>query len=69
MKQLAIDWIELTAAFDNSFPEISHYLDTETGQLLMVTNETRWQLESIAEEHYDPDDPNAFDIKAVVAEG
>lgn len=68
MKQLAIDWIELTTAFDSAFPEISHYLDTETGQVLMVTDEIRWELESIAEEYYDPDDPDAFDIEAVLAE-
>lgn len=68
MKQLAIDWVELTTAFDNSYLEISHYLDTETGKVLVVTDEARWQLESIAEEYYDPDDPEAFDIDAVLAE-
>ncbi len=68
MKRLAIDWIELDAAFDSSFPEVNHHPDTETGRVLTVTDETRRQLESIAEEYYDPDDPDAFDIEAILAE-
>ena len=34
----------------------------------MVTDETRWKMESIAEEYFDPDDPDAFDIEAILAE-
>ena len=65
MKQLAIDWIELSAAFDNTFSETSHYRDTETGQVLVVTEEVHWQLESIAEDYFDPNDPDAFDLEAI----
>jgi hypothetical protein len=33
-----------------------------------VTDEARRQLESIVEEYYDPDDPDPFDIEAVLVE-
>jgi hypothetical protein len=37
VKQLAINWLDLTDAFENIFLEtLDYYLDTETGQLLMV---------------------------------
>ena len=62
MKQLAIDWIELSAAFNSTFPEMSHYLNTETGRVLMVTDEARWQLESLVEEYLDPDDEGVRNI-------
>jgi hypothetical protein len=34
MKQVAIDWGELTMAFESSFWGMSYYLDTETGQVI-----------------------------------
>ena len=36
MKKLALDWTELKLAFDNSDFEFDYYLDTETGQILLV---------------------------------
>ena len=67
MKQLAIDWIELSDAFDFSSPEMSSYLDTETGQVLTVTDEDRYELEEIYEEHFDPDAAEEFEIEEVLA--
>lgn len=49
MKKLSIDWGELSLAFDNSFWGASYYLDTETGQVLTVTDEANQQLEQIYE--------------------
>jgi hypothetical protein len=68
MRQLAINWIELSAAFDNFITETGYYLDTETGHIFSVTNEARRQLESIVQEHHDSDDPDAFDLEAILVE-
>ncbi|MCL4267614.1 MAG: UPF0158 family protein [Anaerolineae bacterium] len=67
MKQLAIDWDDLTLAFDSSFGEMSHYLDTETGQVLTVTDEIRRALGQIYEGYYNPDNPDAFDMEQALA--
>jgi len=66
MKKLAIDWMQLEMAFDDSSYESSYYLDTETGQVLMVTEETRWKLESIYEEYAGLDDSADFDLPAIL---
>jgi len=68
MKRLTIDWGELLAAFEDTFLEVNYYLDTETGEVLMVMDETRSQLERISETHYDPDAPDDFDIEKVLAQ-
>ena len=68
MKRLALDWGELSMAFDNSFWEMNYYLDTETGQVLVVTDEASRELEQIYEEHYDPDNPDAFDIELALSQ-
>ncbi|KAA3663501.1 MAG: hypothetical protein DWQ04_10490 [Chloroflexi bacterium] len=67
MKRLHIDWSELIAAFaDSSTWEINYYLDTETGQVLMVTDDARRQVEQIYEAHFDPDAPDSFDMTAAL---
>jgi hypothetical protein len=68
MKQLAIDWGDLALAFDSSFGEMSYYLDIETGQVLVVTDETRWAMEQIYEAQYDPDNPDAFDLETALSQ-
>ncbi len=68
MKKIPIEWGDLELAFDNSFWEISYYLDKETGQTLMVTDETRQELERIYEAYFDPDAPNEFDLEAALAQ-
>jgi hypothetical protein len=68
MKKLAIDWVELSTAFDSSGWEMSHYLDTETGQILTVTEDANQQLEQIYEEFYDPDDPDVFDMERALTQ-
>jgi hypothetical protein len=66
MKKLAVNWMELELAFDDSSYESSYYLDTETGQVFMVTEETRWKLESIYEKFAGVDDGADFDLSAVL---
>jgi len=68
MKQLSIDWLQLELAFDNSFPEMSYYLDLETGEVFMVTEETLWELEKFNQAHFDPDAPDDFDMDAALAQ-
>lgn len=68
MKQLAIDWGDLALAFDSSLGQMSHYLDMETGQVLVVTDEARRAMEQIYEAQYDPDNPDAFDLELALSQ-
>lgn len=45
MKKLKVDMAELEWAFEDASWEISHYLDLETGEVVMVTDEIRRYLE------------------------
>ena len=49
MKQLPVTLQELIDIFDMGFQELHHYLDTETGQVVMVIEEIRDQLETLYE--------------------
>jgi uncharacterized protein UPF0158 len=49
MKRLKIDLAELGFAFESSSWAISHYLDTETGAVVMVTEDTRHMLDDLNE--------------------
>ena len=66
MKKLAINWIELEQAFDNSSFEIDYYLDTETGQVLIVTDEARSELETIYQQYGNVPEGEVFDLTAVL---
>ena len=52
MRKLKIDLSELADAFDNSSPEAGYFLDLETGQVVLITEETRSELEQIYEAMY-----------------
>ncbi len=45
MRKLKIDWGDLEMAFDTGSMEMSHYLDLETGEVPMVTEDDRSYLE------------------------
>lgn len=45
MRQLKVDWVELDIAFENSSWEMHHYLDLETGAVVMVTDEIACYLD------------------------
>jgi hypothetical protein len=46
-QQLNVDWSGLETGFEDSSLEASHFLDTQTGQVLMVMSDTLRQLEGI----------------------
>jgi len=45
MRKLKIDWMELDAAFQSGSWEMHHYLDLETGEVVMLTSEVTGYLE------------------------
>src|SRR3954471_6991390 len=49
-RKLSVDLGELDVAFDGVSLETTWYLSLETGQVVMVTDEIRAELESILEE-------------------
>ena len=55
-RRLPVDLEELATAFENGFPDLSYYLDTETGSVAMVSDETRGDLERIYAELDTSDD-------------
>ncbi len=50
MRKLKVDLGELAFAFESGFHEQSNYLDLETGEIVVVTDDTRRELEEICEE-------------------
>ncbi|MEI6043239.1 MAG: UPF0158 family protein [Chloroflexota bacterium] len=49
MRNLKVNLEELVGAFDTDFAEMWHYLDLATGEIILVTDETRQQLEELLE--------------------
>lgn len=62
MKKLEINLSELASAMDDASMLIDYYLDLETGEVVMLTNETRSDLEQIYEENFDPEAAEEFDL-------
>lgn len=56
MRKLKVDMSELEFAFEQSPGEMSFFLDTETGELILITDEIRYELERIYEDIYDERD-------------
>jgi hypothetical protein len=50
MRRLKINRMGLEDAFESGFPETQYYLDTDTGDVLMVRDESRLALEQLREE-------------------
>jgi predicted nucleotidyltransferase len=50
MRRLKINLIDLEGAFETNSPEMHHYLDTETGEVLTVTDDFRQELERLWED-------------------
>jgi hypothetical protein len=61
MRKVKVDLPELLAAYQMSFDEIEHFLDLETGRVVMVTDDASSAAEQFAEEVDidDGDDPRA----------
>lgn len=68
MRKLKIDLDELAYVLEDASWETDQYLDLETGQVVMVRDETRRELEAIYEETYDPEIEEAFDLAQVLKE-
>lgn len=68
MKQLEIKWYELEDAFEAQSFEMAYYLDTETGEVLMILDEDRYHHQETYEKYADPDDMENFDIEAALAQ-
>jgi len=49
-RKLSVNLSELESAFESSFETMSHYLDLETGQIVMITEDIHWRLEEIYKE-------------------
>ncbi len=47
MCQLKIDMSDLEIAFDYGGGMVSHYLDTETGEIISISDDDNFQLEAI----------------------
>jgi hypothetical protein len=59
LRKLAVDMGELTFAFEDASWTANYYLDTETGHVITIMDETHSQLEELYEEAYErnPDSP------------
>jgi hypothetical protein len=68
MKELGIDLGQLEMAFEDASWESSYYLDLETGQVIWITQETRWELESLYEEGFDPESEEPMDLVKAIEE-
>ncbi len=49
-RRLKINLEDLTDAFDSAFDKMWHYLDLETGEVVLVTEDDRRQLEALLED-------------------
>jgi len=68
VRKLKVDLDELAYAIEDASWETDYYLDLETGQVVMVRDEMRRELEAIYEESYDPETEEAFDLTQVLEE-
>ena len=62
-RKLPVDLTELDIAFEDASSAMNYYLDLETGEVLVVTDDVRQQLEELYEELGDaaPMEPGALD--------
>jgi hypothetical protein len=54
-RRVKVNLDELSAAFEVKMMEVDNYLDLETGEVVMVTDEARSDLEEIYDKIYDED--------------
>jgi hypothetical protein len=53
MRELKIDLSDLDLAFESGGEMLTFYLDTETGEIINITDDDRRSLENIYESYYD----------------
>ncbi|MBK8931329.1 MAG: hypothetical protein IPM76_03245 [Chloroflexi bacterium] len=59
-EKVTVNWDELSEAFGNSGMELRYFLDTDTGQVLMVTAEDQRYLQELYEEAQEEEASAAF---------
>jgi hypothetical protein len=64
MKKLPVEMSELLFAFEDASWMANRYLDTETGQVVMITDEIHSRLEELYEQAYeiDPESPPELEV-------
>ena len=67
-RRLKVDLDDLASAFDNDSDEMHFYLDTETGKVELVTEETRRELEAIDEQIFDEEGQERIPLEQALAE-
>lgn len=65
-RRMTVDLDELVTAFEHGFPDLSYYLDLETGEVAMVSAETRGELEEIDAELDNGEDLDAAAVAAAI---
>jgi hypothetical protein len=63
-RKVKINLDELSAAFEIQMMEVSNYLDLETGEVVIVTDEARRELEDIYDEIYDEEGNRVISLEA-----
>jgi predicted nucleotidyltransferase len=66
MRELKLDLEQLIYAFEDASWMTNYYLDLETGQVVMISDDTRRQLEEIYEEADDAEVEAGFDLAEVL---
>lgn len=62
-RKLRVDMAELDAALQTDSYEMRHYLDLETGRIVMITDEMSRKLERIYDEIYDEEGTRAVTLE------
>ena len=66
MKRLEVDLGMLIVAFEDASWMTNYYLDLETGQVVMITDDTRRQLEEFYRETYEAEAEQPLDLAEVL---
>jgi hypothetical protein len=66
MKKLPVEMGELIYCFEDASYMANHYLDTETGQAIMIADDIRSQLEDLYEQAYELDPESPPDLAALL---
>jgi hypothetical protein len=62
--KINVDLGDLEIALDNNHPDVSNYLDTETGEVIMVMRELEQRLEEIYDAIYDEEGTRTVTLEA-----
>lgn len=66
MRKIHVDMDALLSAFEYASPEVTYYLDMDSGAVVGVDDETLWELEALQAEFLDPEAEHEFDLPALL---